>query len=168
MEMTITLIILMIAIIGMNTMLVNASWSSERTKTQGEQDTDVAIAMEKINKWLIEARDFDISTDGSQITFYYPVKDGSFYDPSNTGTDGVARTIYVSDGKLYSSEDSGAILENIPANDPDTGQPLEVFEEGVNSREIVVTLATTSTHRSGDNLPSTLTDRIRPRNLVVH
>ncbi len=166
-EMVVSLGVLMLIVVGMSSLLVDSSKSTDRTQMQSKVDTEVALAEEKIFNLLIEARRITIDANGNGITYHFPAKneDGS-YKFSHKAVDSVAHRIYLTNGSLYSSDDpDNPILTNIPSRDPETGSTIRIFSAGVNGKEVVVRLVSTQAANPTCSFTSAITTRIRPRNI---
>lgn len=159
--------IMSLIVTGTTSMLIHSSRSSDRTQTQNEVDNDVALAAEQVTQSLLEARTITIDADGMGITYYYPElsEDGTQYTSNATATDAVSHRLFVSNGRLCSSDSIRPILTNIPPKDPETNATLTVFTSGVSNRFIIIRLAMSKTTTSNSTVFSALTIRLRPRNL---
>ncbi|MFQ3549495.1 MAG: hypothetical protein SNJ70_07055 [Armatimonadota bacterium] len=144
-------------------LMLNSSRTSDRTQVQSKVDNDVAIAVEKIQKLLLEAKDFEIENNGTKITFHYPQKINGNYQPNTT--DATTHSITLSGSDLiYSGTPDKPILSGIPETDPDTNSTPEIFSHGTHSKEIVIKLFANETTASNKNVYSKVITRVRPRN----
>ena len=165
-ELIVSLGILTLAVFGMTAVLVQTSSSSDRTQARSDLDSSVALAAERVEHYLIEARSITIDTNGLGLTYKYPTKntDGTYTSSANA-VETTSRRLYVADGVLCSSDEPDRpILADIPVTDPETAQPIRVFSAGINDREIEVRLVSHRTIRD-NTFYSAVTARIQPRNM---
>ena len=166
-EVMVSLGIVFMVVFGTSAILETASRSTDRTQSRSELETNVALAAEKVNACLMEARSITIDSNGLGLTYKYPPKDiDGTYTSSASAVESTSRRLYESGGDLYCSDDPDhPILSDIPTNDPDTGSPLRIFTIGLNSREIQVRLVSRRTVTGYQTVCSSMTTRVRPRNV---
>ena len=159
-EIMVAMTIMVMVTLGMCALFVDSSRSSGRTQTRADVDNAVAIATEKVNDALMEARTVSIAANGRSITFYRPVLDNAtgHYTSSAKTTEATARSLYATGTNLYSSDSAKPILKNIPT----TGA---IFSYGINNKEIVVQLQSSQAAGGNQTASSTVTIRIQPRNM---
>jgi type II secretory pathway pseudopilin PulG len=158
--------IMSLVVAGACSLLVHSSQTSDKTQTQDQVDSGVALAAEQVSQRLMEARTNAIDADGMGISYSYPAlnTDGT-YTSSSKATDSTSHRLYVSNGKLYCSDDTNKpVLTDIPANDPETGAALQVFSNGTSGKFIVVRLAASRTTSNNATVYSAITIRLHPRN----
>jgi len=168
MEIAVSLGIVVLAVFGMTGILVHSGRSSDRTQAQSGLDSDVALAGERVQGYLMEARSVTIDGDGLGLTYKYPTKnpDGT-YTSDPTAVESTSRRLYVSNGVLYSSDEPDRpILTDVPDVDPETSTAMRVFSVGLNIREVQVRLVSERTIAGGSRLHSAITTRIGPRNIA--
>ena len=166
-EITVSLAIIILAVFGMTGILVHSGRSSARTQGQSDLDSGVALAAERVQGYLIEARSITIDTDGLGLTYKYPTKnpDGT-YTSSPAAVEATSRRLDVSNGVLSSSDEPDRpILTDIPDVDPETGTATRIFSVGLSGREVQVRLVSQKTVTGGCTQHSAITSRIRPRNM---
>jgi len=167
-EVVVSLAIVVLVVFGMTSVMVHSSRASDRTTSQSDIDSGVAIATERVEGRLIEARSVTIDDNGLGLTYKYPAKnlDGT-YSSNPKSLESTSRRLYVSDdNKLYcSDEPDRPILTDIPDIDPETQSAMRVFQVGINSREVQVRLVSQRTLAGGCQPYSAITIRVRPRNM---
>ena len=166
-EMVISLGIISLLILGIMSLFVGSSRSSDKTQVQNSVDTDVALAVERATGYLLEARSITVDSDGLGITYRRPATntDGT-YTSSFTSLEPTSHRLYVTGGTLYTSEAvDRPILRDVPTTDPETGTALRVFGAGLNGKEIVLRLACSRTTSRRQTKYSVVTTRLRPRNM---
>jgi type II secretory pathway pseudopilin PulG len=167
MEMLISLGITSMLMLGILSLFIGSSRSSDKIQVQNSVDTDVALAVESITGYLIEGRSIVIDANGLGVTYRRPATnaDGT-YTSSFTSLEANSHRLYVTNGVLYSSEAvNRPVLRDVPTNDPETGAALRVFSAGVNGKEIVLRLACSRKTSQNQTVNSVVTTHLRPRNM---
>jgi type II secretory pathway pseudopilin PulG len=166
-ELVISMGIISLLMLGTMSLFIGSTQSSDKTQVRNSVDTDVALAVERVTGYLMEARSITIDTNGLGITYRRPATntDGT-YTSSFTSLESTSHRLYVTNGVLYSSEAvNRPILRDVPTNDPETGTALRIFGAGLNGKEIVLRLACSRTASRNQTIYSAVTTRLRPRNM---